>query len=99
MAQNALWQSWLLGDEKEAFDVRRKVTPQWPPIFLLHGAEDVTILPSNSDDMALALKRAEVQHSLMKIPNAAHFFDMLASEEQEDTLGLTALMQFVDSRL
>ncbi|PWN86709.1 alpha/beta-hydrolase [Acaromyces ingoldii] len=70
MAQQAQWRAWILGSDSQEvldqWDIRLRVQRQgsFPPTFLLHGADDTTILPSNSKDVANALADIGVHHRL-----------------------------------
>ncbi|PWN41060.1 alpha/beta-hydrolase [Ceraceosorus guamensis] len=100
MASQGLWRNWLLGEDHsaatlEAYDARRLVHNRWPPTFLLHGAGDTTIPPTNSQDMAESLKKSKVEHVLRLVPEKPHFFDMLAPQEAEEELGITDMLTFL----
>jgi acetyl esterase/lipase len=51
------------------------VSANGPPTFLVHGADDPLVPPSQSEEMAAALTQAGVPHRLVLIPGAGHDLD------------------------
>lgn len=76
----------LLGDRfddlKERFSLEKRVTPQTPPVFLWHTAEDAVVPCENSVQMAMALRRENLPFSLHIFPHGPH--GMLLGEGTPD---------------
>lgn len=54
------------------------VTPQAPPMLLLHGADDTSVGPYNSEDLDTALTKAGVPHKYVVYPDMGHVGMILA---------------------
>ncbi len=52
--------------------VERHVTPDTPPMFLWHAADDLSVPPENSLHMALALQAQHIPYSLHVFPSGGH---------------------------
>lgn len=99
MAQEGLWgPSVLPGQDPETmsrWDVRKHVRSSFPPTYLLHGANDVTIYPSNSIDMAASLRRSQIPHYINLVQEQAHFFDMLVQSSEE----ISHMLDWIESQM
>jgi len=80
--QQGLWPKEVAGfdpeTDREAFTPFcpvRNITPDYPPILLLHGDQDTDVPYQQSVLMAEALSRAGVPHELITLPNGPHGFD------------------------
>ncbi|MCI0539754.1 MAG: alpha/beta hydrolase [Verrucomicrobiales bacterium] len=69
------------------------VTPDDPPTFLVHGAEDRGVPPEQSRRMADALKSAGVPAELVIVPGAGHGFYSLGADKVRE-LGQRAVEFF-----
>ena len=65
---------------KEELDGRLRVPKDTPPVFLVHGGEDLISSPEHSVFMYLALKRAGASAELHIYANTAHDFGVRASD-------------------
>lgn len=79
LRQNGLWTREVSGfdpaTERKKLDPYcpvRNITPQYPPIIMLHGTADTDVPCQESLDMAAQLKRTDVRHELFAIPDAGH---------------------------
>jgi acetyl esterase len=52
-----------------------RVDPRDPPTFLAHGGDDQIVPPTQSELLAVRLRRAGVPHRLVELPWANHTFD------------------------
>ena len=50
----------------------RNITPDYPPIVMLHGTADTDVPCQESLDMAEQLKKNNVRHEMFAIPGAGH---------------------------
>lgn len=79
LRQNGLWTKEVTGFDP---DTQRKqldpycpiryVTPDYPPILMVHGTEDTDVPYPQSAAMAKELARHGVRHELVTVPNAGH---------------------------
>ena len=79
LRQNGLWTREVSGfdptTEKSKLDPYcpvRNITPQYPPIVMLHGTADTDVPCQESLDMAEQLKKNNVRYELFAIPGASH---------------------------
>ncbi len=77
--QNGLWAREVSGfdpaTERAKFDPYcpvRNVTPQYPPILMIHGTADTDVPYAKSVEMAEALKRHRVPHELITVRDGGH---------------------------
>jgi acetyl esterase/lipase len=80
--QNGLWIREVAGldprrDEGALSQLRpiRNVSPDYPPVLLVHGTADTDVPYHASTDMATALRAQGVEVRLLTIPKGAHAFD------------------------
>lgn len=66
------WNPWLESEKFTPFMPLRKVTPDFPPTFLVHGESDTDVPHDQSVMMAAELKRHGVERHLVLHPNAEH---------------------------
>ncbi|WP_127585044.1 alpha/beta hydrolase [Paenibacillus koleovorans] len=86
----------LLGEEPdpelaEFLSLERRVTPETPPAFLWHTADDAGVLADNSYAMAMALRANQVAHELHVFENGKH--GLALSEELPDVAEWTKLCE------
>jgi acetyl esterase/lipase len=79
------YSGYLKAKEKDELSPGLKVPPGTPPIFLVHGGEDVISPPENSVLMYLALKRAGVPAELHVYANTAHDFGVRTNDHPYST--------------
>lgn len=79
LRQNGLWTKEVTGfdpatqrDELTRYCPVRNITPDYPPILMIHGEKDSDVPFEKSTEMARALKRHNVPHELIAVPNADH---------------------------
>ena len=79
LRQNGLWTKEVSGFDAATEKIKldpycpvRNITPQYPPIVMLHGTADTDVPCQMSVDMAEQLKKNNVQHELFTIPGAGH---------------------------
>ncbi|MTH15999.1 alpha/beta hydrolase [Flavobacterium sp. LC2016-01] len=60
----------------DSFSNDKKVTPQTPPTFLVHATDDIAVLPENSINYYLALKKNGVTSELHLYENGGHGFGL-----------------------
>jgi acetyl esterase/lipase len=79
LRQNGLWTKVVSGfdpsTEKGKLDAYcpvRNITPEYPPVILVHGTDDTDVPYSKSADMARELLRHNVPHELVTVPDAGH---------------------------
>ncbi|TDO99249.1 alpha/beta hydrolase [Flavobacterium sp. 245] len=60
----------------DSFSNDKKVTPQTPPAFLIHATDDTAVLPENSINYYLALKKNGVTSELHLYENGGHGFGL-----------------------
>ena len=75
----AAYSGYLKAKDKDEIAVGIKVPTKTPPIFLVHGDEDIVSEPGNSVLMYLALKRAGVPAELHIYANTTHDFGIRKS--------------------
>lgn len=72
----------VFGDESNLSEVFKQVspvthvTPQSPPVMILHGRADTTVDYAQSTELAAKLKEAGVPHELVLIDGIGHTFDL-----------------------
>ncbi|KAJ4469353.1 Alpha/Beta hydrolase protein [Lentinula lateritia] len=59
------------------------VSPSWPPVFLLHGAEDTAVPVTESKNMYATLKWAGVETKIKIVDGEDHFFDQIPDAEEK----------------
>jgi dipeptidyl aminopeptidase/acylaminoacyl peptidase len=79
LRQNGLWAREVSGfnprTERRKFDPYcpvRNITPQYPPILMVHGTADTDVPYQESADMAQALKKQGVEHELITVEGGGH---------------------------
>lgn len=77
LRQNGLWTKIVSGFDPEserlsAYCPVRNISPEYPPILMVHGTEDNDVPYSKSTDMAKELARHKVPHELVTVPDAGH---------------------------
>jgi acetyl esterase/lipase len=78
LRQNGLWTKEVSGfdpsDTKQIdpYCPVRNITPDYPPILMIHGTDDSDVPYSKSADMARELKRHGVKHELVTVQRAGH---------------------------
>jgi acetyl esterase/lipase len=79
LRQNGLWTKEVTGfdpaSERRKLDSYcpvRNVTPQYPPLLMVHGTDDTDVPYEKSADMARELARHNLPHALVTVPNAGH---------------------------
>ncbi len=79
LRQNGLWTKEMTGfdpeTEREKLDPYcpvRNITPEYPPIIMLHGTEDNDVPCEQSAGMAAELERHGVRHEFIPIAGAGH---------------------------
>jgi acetyl esterase/lipase len=79
LRQNGLWAQEVSGfnprTEPRKFDPYcpvRNITPQYPPILMLHGTADTDVPYQESADMDAALAKQGVEHELITVVGAGH---------------------------
>jgi acetyl esterase/lipase len=77
--QNGLWTREVTGFDPATEKKKlapycpvRNITPQYPPIIMLHGTADTDVPCQESLDMAEQLKKNKVRYELFTIPGASH---------------------------
>ena len=80
-----VYSGYLKAKEKDELSPGLKVPPGTPPIFLVHGGEDLISPPECSVLMYLALKRAGVPAELHVYANTAHDFGVRTNEHPYST--------------
>ncbi|KAH9954972.1 alpha/beta-hydrolase [Russula dissimulans] len=58
------------------------VTPEWPPVLLIHGSEDTAVLSQSSRAMHTRLLHSKVQSSLRIVEGSEHSFDLMHGAEE-----------------
>jgi len=76
----AVYSGYLKAKEKDELAPGLSIPPDTPPIFLVHGGEDIISSPEHSVLMYLALKRAGVSAELHIYTSTAHDFGVRANE-------------------
>lgn len=76
----AAYSGYLKAKDRDAISPAIRVPAATPPIFLVHGGEDIISPPEGSVYMYLALKRAGVPAELHIYANTAHDFAVRPSE-------------------
>jgi acetyl esterase/lipase len=71
------------------------VTPQAPPVLLVHGVEDKVVQMSHSEKLHDALAAAKVPATLIKVEGAGHSFGQVSSTPEV----MGAMLAFFDSHL
>lgn len=79
LRQNGFWTKVVTGfdpaGEREKLDPYcpvRNITPEYPPILMIHGTVDTDVPYQESADMARELKRQGVVHELISVPGGGH---------------------------
>ncbi|MEX0675929.1 MAG: alpha/beta hydrolase [Pirellulales bacterium] len=79
LRQNGLWTREVTGfdprterDKLTPYCPVRNVTPDYPPILMIHGTADTDVPYQKSVDMAEALKRHGVPHELVTVEKGGH---------------------------
>jgi dipeptidyl aminopeptidase/acylaminoacyl peptidase len=79
LRQNGLWTKEVTGfepvkdrDKLDPYCPVRNISPEYPPILMVHGTLDTDVPYELSADMARELKRHKVPHELVTVPNAGH---------------------------
>jgi acetyl esterase/lipase len=70
----AVYSGYLKAAEKDELDERLKIPNDTPPVFLVHGGDDVVSSPTHSVLMYLALKRAGIPTELHVYASTTHGF-------------------------
>ncbi len=79
LRQNGLWTREVTGfdphtqrKQLDPYCPIRNVTPDYPPILMVHGTRDTDVPYQQSAAMAKELARHGVRHELVTVPNAGH---------------------------
>jgi acetyl esterase/lipase len=80
-----VYSGYLKAKEKDELAPGLRVPAQTPPVFLVHGGEDLISTPEHSLFMYLALKRAGVSAELHIYANTAHDFGVRAGDQPFST--------------
>ena len=79
LRQNGLWTREVSGFDPKTERAKldrycpvRNITPQYPPILMVHGTNDDDVPYQESADMAAALKAKNVPHELITVENGGH---------------------------
>ena len=75
-----VYSGYLKAKDKDELAAGLRVPSGTPPVFLVHGGEDIISTPEHSVQMYLALKRAGVPAELHIYSNTAHDFGVRKSE-------------------
>ncbi len=67
----------------DAFSNEKKVTPQTPPTFLVHASDDGAVLPENSINYYLALKKNNIPAELHIYEKGGHGFGLGAKDTSQ----------------
>lgn len=68
----------------DSFSNEKKVTPQTPPTFLVHATDDAAVVPENSINYYLALKKNAVTSELHLYENGGHGFGLGVKETSKN---------------
>src|SRR5262245_9011316 len=80
-----VYSGYLKAKEKDELAPVLRVPTNTPPVFLVHGGEDIISPPENSALMYLALKRAGVPAELHVYANATHDFGVRTNDRPYST--------------
>ena len=58
------------------------VTPEWPPVMLIHGSKDTAVPVDSSRALHARLQDAKVESTLRIVPDMEHVFDLRPGAEQ-----------------
>ena len=79
LRQNGLWPKEVTGfdpatqrDKLTPYCPVRNITPEYPPIAMVHGTKDTDVPYEQSANMAKELTARGVRHELLTIPNGGH---------------------------
>lgn len=79
LRQQAAWPKTVTGFDPQTeqnrlkpYNPKQNITPQYPPILMIHGTEDYDVPYSASVAMADALARQNRPHELLPVPGAGH---------------------------
>jgi acetyl esterase/lipase len=79
LRQNGLWTKEVTGFDPETqrdqitpYCPVRNITPDYPPLMMVHGTQDNDVPHQLSADMAKELARHQVPHELISVPDAGH---------------------------
>src|SRR5207245_2016462 len=79
LRQNGWWTKAVSGFDPQTerakldpFCPVRNITPQYPPILMIHGTVDTDVPYELSANMAKELARHKVPHELITVPGAGH---------------------------
>jgi acetyl esterase/lipase len=79
LRQNGLWTKEVSGFDPateraqlDAYCPVRNITPDYPPILMIHGTDDTDVPYEQSAAMAKELSRHNVPHELIAVPDAGH---------------------------
>ena len=79
LRQNGLWTRQVTGFDPDTERTKldpycpvRNVTPEYPPIFMIHGTDDTDVPYEQSAAMARELARHGVAHELVTVPRGGH---------------------------
>ncbi len=75
----------------------KNVTPDYPPTLMIHGQEDTDVPHEQSVMMAAELRRNNVEHKLISIPNGEH--GLAGADRQEVDEAYRAAIKFVRQHL
>ncbi|MCX7048428.1 MAG: alpha/beta hydrolase [Candidatus Sumerlaeota bacterium] len=102
--QNGLWTKEVTGFDPSTertkiapFCPARNITPQYPPIIMLHGTEDTDVPCQESLDMAEQLKKNNVRYELFTIPGGNHGLNR--GDKQMIARAMTRAREFIKERL
>ncbi len=98
--QQGLWPKEVSGHDPHAeaewftrYCPVQNVTLEYPPTLLLHGDRDTDVPYEQSQMMAAALKRADVEHEFATVPGGGHGFD--ATEGGAATQAMNRVLRFL----
>jgi acetyl esterase/lipase len=74
-----VYSGYLKATDKDELAAAIRIPPDTPPVFLVHGSDDIISPPENSVLMFLALKRAGVAAELHVYANTTHDFGVRSS--------------------
>ncbi len=106
LRQNGLWTNVVTGfdpttqrHELDPYTPVRNITPDYPPIMMLHGTNDTDVPYEESVAMAEQLARHEVPHELILLPGGGHGGSFRGAEPKLITEAHNRALAFIHRHL
>lgn len=103
LRQNGLWTKAVTGHDPQeseklaALSPVKNFTPDYPPVLMLHGTNDMDVPYEESAAMSRELSRLGVKHELLTLEGSGH--GLVGGDEKKEAAAHEKAMAFIKERL